>query len=339
MDRRALNILVIDDNPDDFVRVKTFLHEQSELSTVKHARDFRSAIRKLSEPDIQFDVILLDTTLSDKAGEPLIEAVVQACPGVPVIVLTGCADFAFSVKSLSLGAADYLLKDGLTPLSLYKSIVYSSERRRQSNELANSQLKYSELFHLSPLPIWVFDLNTLRFLDVNDSAVRHYGYSRKEFLNMTIFDIRPPSEIAMVNKIIRDHRAAKYFIKQGIFLHQKKSGELIQVDIQSNSVTYQGREAKIILANDITERLNYIKEIETQNKTLKDISWMQSHIIRAPLSRIMGLVPLIEELKSRMDDCPGEMNVMLEYLMISALELDQGIKDIVNKIHIDNDEE
>ena len=330
---RRLNILVIEDNPGDYVLVEDLLQEQLETPVIQHAYDFKSAMSELSGQDAKFDIVLLDITLPDKAGEPLIEAIIKASPKAPVIVLTGYADFAFSVKSLSLGVADYLLKDELTSLSLYKSIIYSSERRRQSDELAASQLKYSELFQLSPLPMWVFDLETLRFLDVNDSAVNHYGYSREEFLGMTILDIRPASEISAVEKIISDQRGFKQFVKQGVFIHHKKNGELIQVDIQSNSVEYQGKQAKIILANDITERLNYINEIETQNKTLRDISWMQSHIIRAPLSRIMGLVPLMQDVQEKIADCPPEMTQMFEFLMISAEELDEVIKDITNKIH------
>jgi PAS domain S-box-containing protein len=339
MNRRVLKILVIEDNLGDFVLVENFLHDQIETPIIQHASNFKAAIAELSEPDADFDIVLLDITLPDKAGEPLIEAIIEACPNAPVIVLTGHADFAFSVRSLSLGVADYLLKDELTSLSLYKSIIYSTERRRQSNELAASQLKYSELFHLSPLPIWVFDLDTLHFLDVNDSAVRHYGYSREEFLNMTILDIRPDDEIPAVDKVIHEHRNAKYFIKQGVFLHRKKNGDLIQVDIQSNSVDYRGKEAKIILANDITERLNYIKEIETQNKTLREISWMQSHIVRAPLTRIMGLVALMQDLKEKMVDFPIEMTQMFEYLMISANELDDVIKDITDKTRTGHNKE
>jgi len=338
MNRDHLKILVIEDNPGDFILVEDFLQEQIKIPVIKRASNFKSAMLELLTPDAEFDIVLLDITLPDKAGEPLIEAIIKACPDAPVIVLTGYADFAFSVKSLSLGVADYLLKDELTSLSLYKSIIYSSERRRQSDELAASQLKYSELFQLSPLPMWVFDLETLRFLDVNDAAVAHYGYSREEFFAMTIHDIRPASEVMAVDKIISDQRGAKQFVKQGIFIHRKKNGETIQVDIQSNAVEYQGREAKIILANDITERLKYINEIETQNKTLREISWMQSHIIRAPLSRIMGLVPLIQDIKENVINAPEELTQMLEYLMISALELDEVIKSITDKTQTGSDD-
>nr|WP_294792860.1 response regulator [uncultured Mucilaginibacter sp.] len=339
MNSSALKILVIEDNPGDFALVEDFLNDQIKAATIKHAPNFKSAMAELTKPDADFDIVLLDITLPDNAGEPLIEAIVKACPNAPVIVLTGYADFAFSVRSLSLGVADYLLKDELTSLSLYKSIIYSSERRRQSDELAASQLKYSELFQLSPLPMWVFEVATLRFLDVNDAAVEHYGYSREEFLAMTILDIRPVTEIHAIDDIINKPHNVNRFIKQGIFLHQKKNGDLIQVEIQSNTVDYKGKAAKIILANDITERLNYISEIETQNKTLKEISWMQSHVIRAPLTRIMGLVALIQDLKEKMVDFPVAMAQMFEYLMISAQELDEVIKDITDKTRTGHNKE
>lgn len=339
MNSRALKILVIEDNSGDFVLVEEFLHDQIKAAIIEQAPNFKSAITELTKPGADFDIVLLDIRLPDNAGEPLIEAIVKACPNAPVIVLTGHADFAFSVKSLSLGVADYLLKDELTSLSLYKSIIYSSERRRQSDELAASQLKYSELFQLSPLPMWVFEVATLRFLDVNDAAVEHYGYSREEFLGMTILEIRPASEIHVVDKIISKPHNVNRFIKKGVFLHKKKNGDLIQVDIQSNAVDYKGKASKIILANDITERLNYINEIETQNKTLRDISWMQSHIIRAPLTRIMGLIPLMQDVKEKIVDCPAEMTQMFEYLMISANELDDVIKDITDKTRTGHNKE
>jgi PAS domain S-box-containing protein len=187
--------------------------------------------------------------------------------------------------------------------------------------------------------MWVFEVATLRFLDVNDAAIEHYGYSREEFLGMTILEIRPASEIHVIDNIINKKHNINRFIKQGVFIHRKKNGDLIQVDIQSNAVDYKGKAAKIILANDITERLNYINEIETQNKTLRDISWMQSHIIRAPLTRIMGLVALMQDLKEKMTDFPVEMTQMFEYLMISAHELDDVIKDITDKTRTGHNKE
>lgn len=249
------------------------------------------------------------------------------CTNTPVIALTGYVDFEFSVKSLSLGVADYILKEELTSLTLYKGILYSIERKKATIALQISEKNYSGLFHLSPLPMWVFDVQTLRFLDVNTAAMENYGYSKEEFLSMTIRDIRPESELANLETTILTSKSAEQFVRQGVYLHQKKDGSLIQVDIQSNSIHYKGRAAKVILAYDITERLNYIKEIEERNNKLREISWMQSHVIRAPLARLMGMVQLIKDV----DLTNVEKAEFLDYIMISANELDAVIKGITNK--------
>jgi hypothetical protein len=78
-------------------------------------------------------------------------------------------------------------------------------------------------------------------------------------------------------------------------LHRKKSGELINVEIQLAPFKFKGVESTIGIATDITERLSYIKAIEHQNEKLHKISWMQSHVIRAPLARIMALIPMFIE--------------------------------------------
>src|SRR5690606_8890710 len=105
---------------------------------------------------------------------------------------------------------------------LYKSITYSIERKRIHTELNESQGKYRRLFQLSPLPMWVFNTDTLMFMDVNDAAVRHYGYTRAEFLTMMIQEIRPASDAGYVTEEVWDHmRSGEYFNDHVI--HQKKS--------------------------------------------------------------------------------------------------------------------
>ncbi|MDB5011580.1 MAG: domain S-box protein, partial [Mucilaginibacter sp.] len=113
----------------------------------------------------------------------------------------------------------------------------------------------------------------------------------------------------------------------GIHRHQKRDGNIINVDIQANFIEYKGKEAKVIIANDITERLNYITAIEDQNKKLREISWIQSHLIRAPLARILGLIPLINSVREKKE----ERKKMLDYLMLSANELDKIIRTITDK--------
>jgi PAS domain S-box-containing protein len=201
-----------------------------------------------------------------------------------------------------------------------------TERKLSEILLTASEKKYSELFDLSPLPMWVFDADSLQFIDVNKAAIEHYGYSREEFLSMTIKDIRPTEDVAVLEETLAAHKPQN----QGIYRHKKKTGKIIQVDVQSNNIQYKGKKAKVILANDITERLNYIKAIEEQNEKLMEISWMQSHVIRAPLARIIGLIPLINDVK----DDTSEREKMLYYLLISANELDEVIRTISDKTGI-----
>ena len=137
--KKVYDILVIEDNPGDFVLVEEFLLEQIETVTITHAKNYRESKDILSVKCDDFDIVLLDISLPDKTGVPLIQEIIEMCRFTPVIVLTGYEDFEFGVNSLVLGVSDYILKDELTALSLYKSIVYNTERKRIISALEISE--------------------------------------------------------------------------------------------------------------------------------------------------------------------------------------------------------
>ena len=120
----------------------------------------------------------------------------------PIIILTGYADIDFSIKSISQGILDYLLKDDLNATTLYKSIIYAIERKKTISELKESEKRYSDLFHLSPQPMWVLDPETFRFVQVNKATIELYGYSEEEFLNMTLMDIKQEEDISKTKRLI-----------------------------------------------------------------------------------------------------------------------------------------
>lgn len=326
-DKNRYKILVIEDNPGDFALIEDFLEEQIFSPEIVQAKNFKEGRFLLVEEKLAVSVILLDLSLPDKSGENLIMEIVALSAGIPIIVLTGYPDISFSVKSLSLGVSDYLLKDELSASNLYKSILYSIERKKKSAELEESEKRYSDLFQLSPQPMWVYDLETLEFLNVNNAAIRHYGYSLEEFLNMTIRDIRPEEEMDKLNEALLVTRKTATYHYNGISRHRKKDGDIIQAEIQSNGIYINGRKARVVLINDITERVRYIEAIERQNQKLQEIAYLQSHVVRAPVARLMSIVGLIKNYQHS----EIEKNELLDHMLISANELDGIIRDIANK--------
>ena len=127
-----------------------------------------------------------------------------------------------------------------------------AEHNRTSAALAESEERYRLLFESNPHPMWVFDLETLAFLAVNDAAIVKYGYSREEFLSMTIKDIRPPEDVpALLNKIAR---VSEGIDEAGTWRHRKKSGTIIDVEITSHTLIFAGKKAELVMALDVTEQ-------------------------------------------------------------------------------------
>ena len=130
-----------------------------------------------------------------------------------------------------------------------------TERNWATAALRQHERQYRVLFEANPHPMWVYDLETLRFLAVNDAAIQHYGFSRPEFLAMTIADIRPPEEIPRLLENIAQVQNSHHVDEAGIWKHRKKDGALIDVEITSHVLEFAGRRAEVVLAHDVTERL------------------------------------------------------------------------------------
>src|SRR6185295_6426860 len=116
----------------------------------------------------------------------------------------------------------------------------------------------------NPQAMWVYDLATLRFLAVNDAAVNHYGYSRAEFLDMTIRDIRPPEDVKLLEAYLTSENADPDYA--GEWRHRKKDGTIINVNITANRLNFAGRPAEFVLVHDITKR----KKAETALRISED---------------------------------------------------------------------
>ena len=261
-DKKAYHILVIEDNPGDYLLVEEFLTEYIYQPDICKATSFKQALKELSNPDNFFDIVLMDLTLPDMGGEELINEMTQFLPNYPVLILTGYADIEFSILSIARGISDYLLKDDLNAAMLYKSIIYAIERKKNIELIKDSEKRYSDLFHLSPQPMWLFDPETLKFVQVNKAAVEHYGYTEKEFLNMTIMEIRPEDQILKTQKALdRREASEEKIIFSGSFKHQKKNKEIISVETYSTKIVVNEKSCRSVIAIDVSERNEYEHKI------------------------------------------------------------------------------
>ncbi len=261
-DEKPYNILVIEDNPGDYLLVEEFILEQMYQPTICHAKTFKEALLELTNANNKLDVVLMDLSLPDKRGEELLTEIAPFLPQFPVLILTGYADINFSIQSISKGISDYILKDDLTASMLYKSIIYAIERKKTATVIHNSEKRYSDLFHLSPQPMWLYDTNTLLFIQVNNAAIKQYGYSEEEFLRMSIFEIRPADQYTKTQEAINRLEVEQDSTNlPGRFKHLKKNGDVISVEVYSTKIIVNDKHCRSVIAIDITERNEYEHKI------------------------------------------------------------------------------
>ena len=145
-------------------------------------------------------------------------------------------------------------------------------RKKAEQALRETEERYRLLFDANPLPMWVYDRRTLGFLAVNEAAVTHYGYSREEFLSMTIKDIRSPEDVQeLLDKISSENGSNS----AGTWKHQKKDGGLIDVEVISHRLLFGGTEAKLVLANDVTDRKRAEEALRHSEEQLRQVQKLE----------------------------------------------------------------
>lgn len=181
-----------------------------------------------------------------------------------------------------------------------------TEHVKAEEALLDSERRYRLLFLNNPHPMWVYDIETLAFLAVNDAAIHHYGYSREEFLGMTIKDIRPPEDVPALQENVA--KVTTGIDKAGVWRHRKKDGTIIYVEITSHTLNFEGRRAEVVLANDITERKLAEEELqkahEELQKKVEELERFTKHTVGREL-RMMELKNEIRELRQRLAEYEG----------------------------------
>lgn len=268
INNKNLHVLIVEDNPGDFLLIQEYIAEEIAGTTIYHATSFLETKQKLQDA-LHIDAILLDLTIEDKSGAELVKEVVDLAGTIPVLVLTGYEDKAFGIKTLSWGVSDYLFKEDLNSAHLCKAILYSIERKNNLKNLANSEEKYKSIFSFNPLPMWIMDTESYFFIDVNEVAIKNYGFSRDEFLSMTIKDIWPKEDLIFFEDKLKGTNGETHF--QDIYRHLKKNGEIIVVEIQSNEIDLNGRKARLVLGNDVTKRYKAEERLRFSEQRFKSL--------------------------------------------------------------------
>jgi two-component system cell cycle sensor histidine kinase/response regulator CckA len=227
------------------------------------------------------DVRGADGAIVRAAGDPALSA--DAPHGAAVVMRTGEPELVGSFMCVPLTGHDepsgaitltsdereFEQDDVAVVSELARRAAAAIETARLLSSLERSEERYRMLFEASPLPMWVYDAETLQYLAVNDAAIRHYGYTRHEFLGMTIKDIRPPEDVEGVLASLTASGGPGSPMP-GTWRHRKRDGTIIDVEITAGRIVFEGRRAALVLAHDVTERLR-LEERLSQSEKLEAI--------------------------------------------------------------------
>src|SRR2546426_2988587 len=230
------------------------------------------------------------------------------------------------LTALHRNGTEFPVELAITPMRSGKTVLFSAflrditEAKRAEEARRQSEASFRLLFTSNPLPMWVYDVATMAFLEVNAAAVAHYGYSREEFLAMRITDIRPPEEVPRLEAILTGFGAeADPAVRRhaGTWTHRLKDGRIREVDIVSHAIDFAGRRAALVVAIDVTELRQTQASLAKSTERLRIL-----HEIDRALIAAEAPVAIAEAVLRRLRDVLGVPRAIVNLFDLAAGEVE-----------------
>ncbi|HMJ47742.1 MAG TPA: PAS domain S-box protein [Ferruginibacter sp.] len=200
-------------------------------------------------------------------------------------------------------------------------------RKKAEEEVKSSELKYRLLFNQNPLPMWMITTDDRTFLDVNAAAMAFYGYTKDEFLNMSILDIRPQEEAGRIKKT---EFKTPGISDVGIWTHQKKDGTKVRVHIITHDIMYEGKYAKLVLANDVTDRMIAEDKLKKSHEDFRQLATHLENIRESERTHIAREIH--DELGQQLTGLKMDISWIKKKLNPADIELNKKMKDTIQLV-------
>jgi diguanylate cyclase (GGDEF)-like protein/PAS domain S-box-containing protein len=271
------NVLLVEDDSIDAQLIESYLGKKAALGgqqfRIERVSRFDTALEQLSNNQRAYDVVLLDSGLPDSDRATSICGLRSRFPAVPIVVLTGLDDEKAAMEAVAQGAQDYLVKGRITAESLKRVLNYAIKRHHLEQQLREREAEHRALFEHNPVPIWVYDVESLQILEVNAAAQRNYGWTRDEFLGMTVTDIS--DQTVACDGDATDDAALDGVIQR----HRTRYGHEIRADVSVHTLEFRGRNACLALALDVTETQHMVEALATNEQRYRELFEMSLGLI------------------------------------------------------------